>query len=59
MNNLPELDYINETKVFERKKDVEHSKFELEMFNERFEKMKTLKLKQFLILQNSSIFFII
>lgn len=45
MNNLPELNYINETKVFERKKDVEHSEFQLEMFNERFEENENFEVE--------------
>ena len=45
MDNLPELNYINETKVFERKKDVEHSKFELELINERFEKNENFEVE--------------
>ena len=45
MNNLLELNYINETKVFERKKDVEHSEFQLEMFNERFEENENFEVE--------------
>lgn len=45
MNNLPELNYINETKVFERKKDVEHSKFKLELINERFEENENFEVE--------------
>lgn len=45
MNNLPELNYINEIKVFERKNDVEYSKYNLEMFNERFEANENLEVE--------------
>lgn len=45
MNNLPELTYINEIKVFERKNDVEYSKYNLEMFNERFEANENLEVE--------------
>lgn len=45
MNNLPELNYINEIKVFERKNDVEYSKYNLEIFNERFEANENLEVE--------------
>ncbi len=45
MNNLPELNYINETKVFERKIDVEYSEFKLELINERFEENKNFEVE--------------